>query len=88
VGRVASADVSPARPPVDVYEESEQPSMARRETRMLGIDLADQFFFTALLHPDLVRSRGEDGETISNIRSDVKDIDRYPRRRDRPPRQP
>jgi hypothetical protein len=61
VGRVASADVSPARPPVDVGEKPQQPTMARRETRMLGIDLADQLFFTGLLHPDLVRSRGEDG---------------------------
>jgi hypothetical protein len=74
VGRVASADVSPARPPVDIGEKPEQPTMARRETGMLGVDLADQIFFTARLHPDLVRSRGR-MEKISNIRSDVKDID-------------
>jgi hypothetical protein len=83
VRRVASADVSPARPSVDVGEKPEQPTMARRETRMLGVDLADQLVFAVVVHPDLARSRGRKG-SVSNIRSDVKDIDRHPRRRDRP----
>jgi hypothetical protein len=39
---------------------------------MLGVDLSDQLIFTAVLHPDLARSRGEERWSISNICSIVK----------------